>query len=678
MHLRQHVPIRGPALIMRGSRQWMCPMSFQITRAIRTFLLLVALFPAATSADLLKDLSRSPEVLGAKLSPTGEYIAVLREIDDKRTVVMFTFPAMKPLSVMEFPGRNEVGNYWWVNNERVVASVLFERDRYEEERGYGELYGMNVDGTRGEHLYGLRANFDKKSSIQGKQSEYGAANILDMLWEDPKKILIQITRYNISGGLDNTIEYAELDVYSGRITQRRSAPVANAGLLADTAGQVRFSFSTSDAQESVVHIRDPESGSWSEFSRTPYGENGVEPVAVLADGDIAVLWEPQGKPRGIYRLDLETKARTPMFQHDVVDATVHDDYLGNVFGVQTDDGLPRFSAIDPQHPSSILLSNLAQVFPDRFASVVSTTHDFSTSIIAVIDDNRTPEYYVHDAKTNQLRLLFDAQPWIDDSKLAATEPVTFTTRDGLTLHGYLSLPPGSSGKNLPLVIVPHGGPHGPRDYWGHGWEAFIPASGYAMLRVNYRGSGGYGMAFEKSGFRKWPVEMQDDLTDGVKWAIEQGIADPERICIFGWSYGGFSAVMSIAREPDLYRCSVAGAGVYDQEEQYRNADFADQTRWGRRYMDKVVGDTKELRKAASPITYVDRMRTPLLLIHGEEDARVPIEHSELLIEAFRNAGRTPPELIVLENEGHSPANAENTEKFTRAAIAFFEKHIGKP
>jgi len=229
---------------------------------------------------------------------------------------------------------------------------------------------------------------------------------------------------------------------------------------------------------------------------------------------------------------------------------------------------------------------------------------------------------------------------------------------------------------MPLVIVPHGGPHGPRYCWGFNWESFIPASGFAMLQVNFRGSDGYDSAFEKSGFRKWATDMQNDLSDGVNWAIKQGVADAARICIFGWSYVGYAAGMSLTREPDLYRCAIAGAGVYDQEEQYQNADFADQTRWGRRYMDKVIGPTVEDRVAASPITCIDRIRTPLLLIHGEEDARVPIEHSKKLIESFAKAGRTPPRLIELPNEGHSPRNAANIESWYRSTIEFLNQHIG--
>ncbi len=170
--------------------------------------------------------------------------------------------------------------------------------------------------------------------------------------------------------------------------------------------------------------------------------------------------------------------------------------------------------------------------------------------------------------------------------------------------------------------------------------------------------------------------MQDDLTDSVRWAIDQGIADPERICIFGWSYGGYAAVMSITREPDLYKCAVSGAGVYDQDVQYTRSDFAKGTLWGRKYIDKVIGPTREDRRQASPTTFVDRIQTPLLLIHGEKDSRVPIRHARALQKAMTAAGKPKPRLIELKNEEHSPRNEKNKEMMFREILAFFDQYIG--
>ena len=197
-----------------------------------------------------------------------------------------------------------------------------------------------------------------------------------------------------------------------------------------------------------------------------------------------------------------------------------------------------------------------------------------------------------------------------------------------------------------------------------------------MLQINFRGSGGYGPAFERAGHREWSGKMQNDLTDAVNWAIDEGIADPERICIFGWSYGGYAAVRSIEREPDLYKCSVAGAGVYDQDLQYRTTDFARFSRWGTDYLDTVVGPTTEDRRRDSPVTYVDRIKVPLFLIHGEADARVPISQMRALEEALEKANKPKPKTLVLKKEAHSPRNPENVETMWREILAFFEEHIG--
>ena len=627
------------------------------------------------SAGIIEDLAKDPEVLNAQLSPNGEYLAVLREEEDKRIVVVFTFPAMQLSSVMSFPGRNEVGWFAWVNEDRLIARVVENFDYLEGEQSRGELFAMNADGTKSEHLFGYRAGADAaKSRTQRKRNEYGSASILDYLWDDPKHVLVEIVYFN-TGGYNFVVEAARLNVYNGRLSRRIRAPMSNANLVAAN-GDVRFSFTNDDDQNLVIHLRDPKSGEWSELSRTPYGESAITPYGVADDGRMYVGYEPNGGPRGVYLMDINSQERELISQHSVVNTSFLTDHQDKPYGGFTQDGTLDFVSFNDAHPLSAALQRVEPAFPGRQPWVSSATHNFDKVIFGVADDNSTTEFYLLD--DGKLQLLFDSRPAVDDELLAERQPVSYEARDGITIHGYLSIPPGSSGKNQPFVIVPHGGPHGPRDDWSLGWEAFIPASGYTMLQVNYRGSGGYGTRFEAMGFRKWHTTMQDDLTDAVRWAIDEGIADPNRICIFGWSYGGYAAVMSIAREPDLYKCSIAGAGVYDNEEQYRNADFAVGTRWGKKYMDKVIGPTKEDRATASPITYVDRIKTPLLLIHGEEDARVPVAHSYKLIDAMVKAGKPKPPYIELENEPHGPRKEENVIIWYSSVIDFLERHIGRP
>ncbi len=629
-------------------------------------------------ADLVDDWSKNPEVRGAKISPQGDYLAVVKDEDDQQVVAVFSFPAMKLLNVVDFPGRSEVGNYWWVNDERLLFQVNVDWGNREDDVSYGELYAVNADGKKGKYLYGLRGNQlrDTKSRVNSVQTAYARASFTHPMWESPKQVLITLNDF--TRGFSSSTSTAVLDVYTGRLNDRLIAPAANAQILTDAQGNPRFSFHTDDDQNTVIHQRDPKSGQWTLFSKAAYGESTIEPLRIHTDGRIFVTKSEDGGPSGLYLMDPLTKEFEELYQHDTVDVmSVYRDELFEVYGAYSMPAKLQQVFTNAEHPNAQLIMALKDIFPGAATSVSSSTHDFNLSIIRLTQDVRTPEFYLYNRSSGQLQQLFDAMPWIDDNLLSVMEPIEITARDGQELHGYLTIPRGAQRKNLPLVIVPHGGPHGPRDEWGYQWfEGFIPAAGYAMLQINYRGSGGYGQAFENMGHGEWDKKMQDDLTDSVRWAVEQGYADPERLCIFGWSYGGYAAAMSIVREPDLYKCSVAGAGVYDHNVQYDGADFTGFTRWGKKYLDKVIGPSKEERTKASPATYVDQIKTPLLLVHGEDDVRVPVKHAYFLQNAMKAAGKPVPELIELPNEGHTPRKEANNLRWRRATIDFIEQHIG--
>lgn len=628
---------------------------------------------AGAEAPTPEDFAKSPEVLRARISPTGDYLAVLRILEDKRVVVVLAYPTLELKGVMNFPGRNQVLNFQWVSDDRLIGSVTRDFGRYEFLSPSGELFGMDADGGRTKHLFGYRAGEDTPSATRGAVRQLASADIIDPLWDDKNNVLIQIRDWN--WGASSAVQAAKMNVYTGRLTGRVRAPAADAFLVAGRDGDVRFSFSTDDDFNSLVHVRDPATSDWRLLSKTVLGDVPLTPLAVAEDGRIFVSTAPDDGPRGIYLMDPATQERTEVFRHDVVDATLVEDYEGNPWGARIEPDYPTIVAIDPDNPDAGLMAQLKGLFEGRDVSIANTTHDGQLVLVGVSDDNQTPEVYLFDRESRQMQRLFDALPWIDDQSLAEMRPIEIAARDGVAMRGYLTLPPGQEGP-APMVLMPHGGPHGPRDHWGYDpYVQVLAVNGYAVLQVNYRGSGGYGTRFERIGYGEWAGAMQDDLTDATRWAIKTGITEAGRVCIHGWSYGGYAALMSVVREPDLYACSVPAAGVYDHEIQYRKADFTRLTRWGEKYIDRVIGPTVEDRRRASPITYLDRLKTPLFIVHGEEDARVPVEHARELHKRLKAAG-IEAQYMEKANEGHGFYKEENRADFFNALLAFLDRHIG--
>src|SRR5690606_19727883 len=288
----------------------------------------------------------------------------------------------------------------------------------------------------------------------------------------------------------------------------------------------------------------------------------------------------------------------------------------------------------------------------------------------VYSDRDPGQVYLFDRKTGQARFLLASRDWIKPAQMSPMKPVQVKTRDGLVIHGYLTVPAGSDGKGLPLIVNPHGGPHGPRDEWGFNPEVQLLANrGYAVLQMNYRGSGGYGSSFESAGYRKWGTTMQDDLTDSVRWAIAQGIADPNRVCIYGASYGGYAALMSVVREPDLYKCTVGYVGVYDLAAQY-DAEFTASER-GRNYLRDVYPPTAAERNQQSPAYGADRVNASILLVHCRKDFRVTINSMYFLISQLAKLGKKPDGWIVEKKEAHGFRVLDNNINLYTKMLAFF-------
>jgi dipeptidyl aminopeptidase/acylaminoacyl peptidase len=322
-----------------------------------------------------------------------------------------------------------------------------------------------------------------------------------------------------------------------------------------------------------------------------------------------------------------------------------------------------------------MLQRLQLSFPGELVAPVSASTDGSKLVLYVYSDRDPGAYYLFDTKTVKASLIGGLFDRIDPEEMGERRPITFKARDGKTLHGYLTIPPARAAKSLPMIVLPHGGPIGIADTWR--WDAdaqLLATHGYGVLQINFRGSGGYGSDFEEAGHQAWDSVMIDDITDGTRWAIAQGIADGKRVCIYGASYGGYAALMSAEREPDLYRCTVGYAGVYDLK-LLRSESDATESRQGRKAFDVFVGASPERLQKASPITYVDRLKAAVMIVHGTEDQRAPFTQAKALRKAL-DARHYPYEWLEKSGEGHGFYNPENRAEFYTRLLAFLDKNIG--
>jgi dipeptidyl aminopeptidase/acylaminoacyl peptidase len=297
-------------------------------------------------------------------------------------------------------------------------------------------------------------------------------------------------------------------------------------------------------------------------------------------------------------------------------------------------------------------------------------------IVRTFSDKSLGACYLYEPSSGRLEKLAELSPWLNEAEMADVQPIRFTSRDGLTIHGYLALPRGARPVNLPILVNPHGGPWA-RDVWGFDPETqFLANRGVGVLQINFRGSTGYGKAFWEAGFKQWGGKMQDDISDGVHWLVRQGIADPKRIAIYGASYGGYAALAGLAFTPDLYACGIDYVGVSNIFTLLET--LPPYWELGRRMMYEMVGDPvkdRELLRQVSPVFHADRISAPLLVAQGANDPRVKKAESDQIVQALRQRG-VAVEYIVKNNEGHGFHNEENRFDFYRRMESFLARHLG--
>ncbi|HEX4666983.1 MAG TPA: S9 family peptidase [Chthoniobacterales bacterium] len=322
-----------------------------------------------------------------------------------------------------------------------------------------------------------------------------------------------------------------------------------------------------------------------------------------------------------------------------------------------------------------MYKTLQEKLPGYEVEVVANDKAEDKFIVMASNDRSPGTRNLYNAKTGELTKLVEVAPWLPEKQLAPMKPIEYQSRDGLTIHGYLTLPLGREAKNLPVVINPHGGPWY-RDTWGFNPEVqFLANRGYAVLQMNFRGSTGYGRKFWEASFKQWGQKMQDDITDGVQWLIKQGIADPKRVAIYGGSYGGYATLAGVTFTPDLYAAAVDYVGVANMFTFMKTIPP-----YWKPFLDmfhEMVGDPekdKAMMEAASPVMHADKIKTPLFVAQGAHDPRVNKDESDQMVAALKKRG-VDVEYMVKENEGHGFHNEENRFDFYGAMEKFLAKHL---
>lgn len=649
---------------------------------MRSLVLSLSLYAVAVNAAPLpiEEFVKHPTYSGVRISPTGKYLAMTVDRGDQDVLAVLRTEDLKVIKINQLPDKQSVGGFYWVGPERLMFTGVRKLGSFAAPFGTGEWYGVNADGSQARPLifYGTR-DATQRSKTAGNRS----FAMLDPLPDDPEHVLMQVQFRQSDEGAGT--ELVRVDTMTGRRKLLARAPRENCNLTLDAAKQARFAVCFDSENEqgeydtSTELYRREENGDWTLVNRAATAGKDLRVLGSATDGRIYALEDDRKTPAAFGTIDLTTGAFTQLFKDPVseVDSFIRAADGDTVIAVSTEAGAPRVSLIEEAHPDAELYLALAESFPGQFVDFGSATSDGKRVIVAVYSDRNPGELYLYDRDSGKARFLMKSRPTLDPQLMAAKTPFSLTARDGLKLHGYLTIPAGSEGKNLPLIVNPHGGPMGPRDSWAFNWEVQLLASrGYAVLQVNYRGSGGFGKAFMDQAFGQWAQGIQNDIIDATRWAIEKGHADPERICIYGGSFGGYSALMAPARDAGLFKCAFGYVGLYDAAIQLELSDTS-KSESGMRYLKRAFGPTEAEQRAMSPINYADQLKLPIALAAGKRDPRCPPEHTEAMRDALTEAGNPPEAVIIQEGEQHGFYDEKNRLKLYTTMLEFFDRHIGR-
>ena len=610
-----------------------------------------------------------PLIADVKISPSGEKIAVYATLENGDSAILVRdLSKNEPLRPIVSSDNKtlKLTGFSWFNEETILSRAWFAADYYSTKIDLTRLVKINVDGS------GFKTLFKKRHFKDLPDNFPQRASIIDYLLNDDDHILVQIRTSNYRYP---DVVKLNIDKNSIRMVQKAKTHVRS--WRTDKEGRVRVGNKYERDQEitSAILFKDLSTNKFrtiwkfanlSEDSKAilGFGENPNKVwFEAYEDGRLAVFSTDLSKqniePSLVYshpKKDVETRLRYKKGKKDPIGLYFRDE---NYHLVTWDEKEAKFE------------KSIYKLFPGKEVYFLSTSKNGNRYILFVEDTSTPGSFYLGDRKKGTLELIADSYPALIDVELPQKEELNYQARDGLEIEAFLTLPKGKK-KNLPTIIFPHGGPIAADGAEGFDyWTSFFANRGYAVLQMNFRGSTGYGYDFMKAGLGQWGGQMQDDIEDATKWAIDKGIADPKRICIVGGSYGGYAALMGAATS-DLYQCAVSFAGVTDL------LYLLDESRryGGEEVLRIMLGDkSRSELSATSPVNLTDQIKIPVLLVQGDDDSRVLLKHGQKMRDAMEDSGVN---YIYIEQEDsdHFLTLKRNRLQFFKETEKFLKKHIG--
>ena len=624
------------------------------------------------SASELKveDFFKNPKFTSLQLSPDGSKLAVISPVGKRKNIAIMETDGLKNIRAVTGLKEQDIAGFFWANNEDIIFTI-------------------QSDGSEAFSLY--KVNISKKKPrvdllVGSKSGASGirTAAVVHTLPNDPDHIIVQ---YN--GRRIKAPDLYKLNIHSRWNKKRKKNPRMKLiaknpgdvqGWILDNDGKVRGA-TTLNCLKGQLLYKDQGAEKFTVTREFSPLDEGIAPLVYDFDNDTMYVASNIGRDKAaIYEYDPKNnKLGKLIFADADVDISnlIMSRHQKKVLGVSYIKDYPETVYFDKKTES--MMNGLKSAFPGKRVSISSQSKDESINVLLVHDDQDPGNYYLYDRKAGKVRHLLSRMSLLNVDDMSEMTPIKFTSRDGLVINGYITIPKDSNGKNLPIIINPHGGPFGIRDVWGFNPEhQFFASRGYATVQVNFRGSGGYGRKFEQAGYGgKWGAEMQNDLTDAINYLVKEGIANPDKVCIYGASYGGYAAMAGLTFTPDLYKCGINYVGVTDVGLLFTSMP----KHWepAKELLKIQIGDPDDeiLMKRMSPLAHVDKIKAPLMIIQGAKDPRVVKQHATDLRDALEERGITlsDDEWIMKENEGHGFSKEENKIELYTKMEKFLAKHL---